>query len=129
MLRLPHHTDEADALAREGFDETLLGTAVADSLARRIDTRRQRRVRDDAPAPDRRDELVLADHPLALTDEIRQEIENLRLERNRVTAATQLTPVDIEHAVAERKDHRRSRSIRGPPDAHPALLKEKTSSP
>ncbi len=79
--------DEAHALARNGADQFLLLAAVADRLARGIDAAGQRRIRHDPAAPDRRDEIVLADDAVAIFDQENQEVEHLRLDRNGLGAA------------------------------------------
>jgi hypothetical protein len=61
-----HGADEAKALARDGADQLLLLAAVADRLARGVDAAGQRRIRHDPAAPDRSDEIVLADDAVAV---------------------------------------------------------------
>ena len=63
---------------------------VADRLARGVDAAGQRGVRHDAAAPDRGDQIILADDPVAIVDQIDQQVEDLRLdgnERRRCAAA------------------------------------------
>ena len=52
--------------------------------------------RHDAALPDGGDEVVLADHALAMLDQVDQEIEHLRLERNQIAAAPEFAPVRVE---------------------------------
>ena len=49
--------------------------------------------------PDRRDQVVLADHALPVADQIFQQVEHLRLDRNQIGAAAQLAPVGIEGTI------------------------------
>ena len=78
-----HVADEAQALARDGADQPLLLAAVADRLARGIDAAGQGRLRHDPAAPDRSDEIVLADDAVAVLHQVDQQVEHLRLDGNR----------------------------------------------
>src|SRR5207247_2274593 len=95
--------DEADALARNRADEALLLAAVADRLARRVDSAGERRVRDDASAPHPRDEVVLADHAVAVLQEINQEVEDLRLQRHQRVGPPQLPAVYVKYLIRKEK--------------------------
>jgi hypothetical protein len=55
--------------------------------------------------PDLVDQLVLADHPVAVLHEMNDEVENLRFHGNRNLLAAQLAPVGIEKVVPEQKLH------------------------
>jgi hypothetical protein len=79
-MLFPRHADEADALARHGLDQTLSLSAVPNSGARGIDAGRQRRFRHDASAPNRGDQIVLADHAAAFVDQILKHVEDLGFE-------------------------------------------------
>ena len=68
--------DEADALAGECADQQLRRAVVPKRSANRVDPRRQRRLRDDPPMPDRLQQIVLADDSVAVPHEIRQQVEN-----------------------------------------------------
>ena len=97
--------DEAEALARNGADQLLLFATVADRLARGVDPAGQGRVRHDAAAPDRSDEIVLADDVVAAFDQIDQQVEHLRLDGNRLGAAAQLPPVGVKPMIRKEKLH------------------------
>src|SRR5262249_59835652 len=101
-----HLADEQKPAPRYCAHEDLRRAAVADRLAYRIDSGVQRHVRDDSAVPDGLDELVLADHPVAVGDQIGQQIEHLRLDMNRPVAATKLAPARIQDAVTESDNHR-----------------------
>ena len=103
-LRL-HVADEAKTLARDGADHGLILAAVADRLARGVDPARQRRFGDDAAVPDRLDQIVLGDDVVAVFDQVNQQIEHLRLDRDALAAAGQFAEVDIEHMVGKVKLH------------------------
>src|SRR5262245_20442192 len=64
LLRDPAH--EAKPLARDRTDRVLLLAVVTDRLAGEIDVARECRFRDDSPGPDGRQDVILADHTLAV---------------------------------------------------------------
>ncbi len=101
----PDVADEAEALARNGLDQPLGRAVVTDRLARGVDPAVERRVRDDAVAPDLGDQVILADHPGALRDQIEQEVEHLRLQRHGRPAAGEFPQVAVEHVVFKSKSH------------------------
>jgi hypothetical protein len=70
--------DEPKTLAGQRFDQPLPLATVADRLAGAVQSRRQRRFRNDASAPDNGHEIVLADDTLSMSDQIDEDIENLR---------------------------------------------------
>ena len=100
-----HVADEAKALSRDGADHDLILAAVADRLARGVDPARQRGFGDDAAVPHRLDQIVLGDDVVAVFDQVNQEIEHLRLDRDALAAAGQLAEVDIKHMVGKVKLH------------------------
>ena len=101
----PHCAHEAEALASKGLDQTLLCAAVADRVAGRIDPRSQRRFRNDAVAPDRRDQFVLAGDPIAVFDQVGQELEHLGFDRNCNGAMMQLAPIGVESVIVKQEQH------------------------
>ena len=101
--RSVHRAHEADAAAGDGADQPLLVAVVADRAPRGIDATRQGGIRHDAAAPDRGDEIVLADDAVAVLHEVEQEIEYLRFDGNGRGAAMQLAPVGIEHVIVKHK--------------------------
>jgi len=58
--------DETKAPPCDGADQLLLFAAVADRLSRGVDAARQGRLRNDPAVPDRGDQIVLADDPVAV---------------------------------------------------------------
>ena len=60
---------------------------------------------DNAAVPDARDQVVLADHTVAVVDKILQQVEDLRLNRDKVCAAPQFAPIEIEAIVFEQINH------------------------
>jgi hypothetical protein len=77
-------TDKAQTLTRYGADQLLLVAAITDRFPRGIDTTCKSRVRHDPTGPNCTDEIVLADDPIAVLDQVNQEVEYLRLNRNRL---------------------------------------------
>ena len=61
--------------------------------------------RDDAAAPDRGDQIVLADDAVAVLHQVDQQVEHLRLDGDGVGAAPQLAPVHIKRMIAKEKLH------------------------
>src|ERR1700742_2125069 len=84
---LPYFADKADALAWQGLDQALFVSAVADRLAHGVDAGRERGFRNNPAVPDLVDELVPAHDVIAVTDEVQQQVEGLRLHRNSGCAA------------------------------------------
>src|SRR5207302_2802236 len=87
----------------EGADQSLAVPAVAKRAPSGADTGADRRLRHDPALPDRVDQLVLADDPVAIADEENEQVENLRLEVHDRTRAPQLPPrkVDLELVETE----------------------------
>jgi hypothetical protein len=100
-----HVADEAEALADDRADQFLLLPAVADSPSRGIDPTRERRARDAPATPNRPYEIVPADNAVTVLHEVGQEIEYLRLDRDRGRATAQLAPIDIKYMVSKEKLH------------------------
>ena len=100
-----HVADEAKTFSRNGADHDLILAAVADRLARGVDPARQRGFGNDAAIPHRLDQIVLGDDVVAVFDQVNQQIEHLRLDRDAFAAAGQLAKVDIEHMVGKVKLH------------------------
>jgi len=95
--------DEADALADDRADQPLLLAGVADRAARGVDAARKGRFRDDPSPPDRSQEIVLADDPIAVSDQEYQEIKHLGLNGDQRGPALQLTPLRVESVMFEQK--------------------------
>src|SRR5215204_1560181 len=90
-----------ESLCEESTDKSLLITAIIDSASRSVNAGAQRRLRDYSSVPDRRDQVVLADHTFAILDQIRQEIECLRLNDNRYRSAMQFAAIYVENMIFE----------------------------
>src|SRR5262245_14037583 len=100
-----HVADEAHALARDRPHQLLLVAAVADCLAHRIDAAVEGRIRNNSATPYGRDQIILADDAVAILDEIDQEIENLRLDRDDRATRAQLPALRLERKISECKQH------------------------
>jgi hypothetical protein len=101
---VPHdidRRDKANALSRDGANEALLFSGIADCLSRGIYPAGQGRLRNYSTTPYRRYEVVLADHAITIFDEVDQNIENLRLYGDELIAPAQLPPFYIEQAFCE----------------------------
>src|SRR5262245_2387352 len=99
--RLPNLADEPKALSGDCPHQALLIAAVADCLADRIDVAGHGRFGDDASAPHRVQQIMLADDAFVVPHQIDQQVEDLRSDRNRLGLPGELTPVSVEHAVSE----------------------------
>jgi hypothetical protein len=110
---LAHPADEPEPFPRHGSDKALLFTVVAERRARGIDAAAQRCLGDDASMPDLGQQLILADHALAVPNQVLQQIEYLRLNPHDHAAAMQLAPVGIQNAIRER-EQRYARSALAP---------------
>src|SRR5262245_56627302 len=93
--------DEAKAFLGECPNEALLVAAVANGPAHRIYPAGQRRFRNNSAAPNRGDEVVLADDTVTIFHQINQHIEDLRFESDKLAAAAQFAPVGVQQAVFE----------------------------
>src|SRR5262245_43668808 len=100
-----HLADETESLPSACADVLLPLTAVANSAARGVDAIAQRRFRYDPSLPDGRQQLVLADHVIAVLDQMQQQVEDLRFEMHRLAVAGQLASRGIKSALAEEKMH------------------------
>src|SRR5215472_8373726 len=98
-------TSLTESLAGDRSKQALVLPAVADGLARRVDMTGQGRFRDDPPGPHGIEELVLADDVLAVPHQMQQQVEDLRSDGDRLSAARELPPVRVDHIVLERVLH------------------------
>src|SRR4051794_10704943 len=80
--------DEPVAAPVGGADERLATAVVPDGSACCLDAARHRRLADEAVAPDVVEELVLADDPLPVLDEVGEHIEDLWLQGHADARAT-----------------------------------------
>ena len=124
-----HLADEAQPLARDGADQLLFVAAVADRLSRGVDAAGQGRIRHDPAAPDRSDEIVLADDAVAILQQVDQQVEDLRLDGNGLRTAAQLAPIGIKRMAGKEKLHvvAPDRAVMASQRDNQANLKDKSS--
>src|SRR5215467_1534953 len=96
-----HGTDETHALARQRTDEALILSGVVNRASHDVYARTQCRFRDDPPGPDCSNQVVLADNPIPVFDQVFKEIEDLRGDGNELRPTSQLATVRVEHKVFE----------------------------
>lgn len=93
--------DKAYAFARQCSDQPLLFAAVANCDARRADAAREGGFRHNPAAPDGFDHVIAADDPVAIADQVFQEVEHLGLDRHNASAMPQLAAVAVESVTLE----------------------------
>src|SRR5262245_35312221 len=116
LLRDPAH--EAKPLARDRTDRVLLLAVVTDRLAGEIDVARECRFRDDSPGPDGRQDVILADHTLAVLHQIHEKVADLRVNRNPLAPKHQLALSQCKSILHKQK--RNVRTLLGGPSRHGA---------
>ncbi len=98
---LPHLANEAEALARQRLDQPLRFARVADCTAGDFQASRQCGIRNNAAIPYGCNDVVFADDALAVADQVGEQIQHLRCNRDGFRASVQFPPVSIQHAVVE----------------------------
>ena len=93
--------DEADALAGKGLDQALILAVVADCIAGGVDTGCKRGLRDNPSSPDCGDQIVPAYNMVPVADQVGQDIEDLRLDRDERGSSAQLAPIRIKTVVSK----------------------------
>ncbi|MNF62334.1 hypothetical protein D3C84_440130 [compost metagenome] len=91
--------DEAVTLTGDCAHQTLLLAGVADGLAHRVDVAGNGRFRDDPAAPHCLEQVVLADHVIAVADQLQQQVEDLRPDGHDLPAQGQFPALLVEHVV------------------------------
>src|SRR5262249_56436835 len=76
-----------------------------DRAARCTDPAGQRGLGHEPVIPHRVKQLVLADNPVTMLDEVDQQIEHLRLDVDGLARAPQFSAVDVYFAISEPEDH------------------------
>src|SRR3954454_7722779 len=100
-----HGANETEAFARQRLYQKLLLAGVADSVPGGIKPGRQRRLRDDAAIPDGAEDIVLRNDALSVADQIVEQIETLRRERDYLAASTQFATTQVKLTVCEEVAH------------------------
>ena len=83
------------------FDEALLLAGIADGASDDVQAGRQRGIGHDTPIPDGIDQVILADNPLPVADQVFEQVKHLWRDGEDVCPATKLTPVSVECVVVE----------------------------
>src|SRR5437762_12435771 len=91
--------DKTEAPAWQCPDVTLGFAAIANCHARCVEPCCHCRFRHDAVAPDCGAKIVLSNDAAAVTDEIFEEIKDLRLDRHGVSPPMQLAAIGIKRAI------------------------------
>ncbi len=105
FIRLVDQRDEPISATVHGAHDVLGLPVVPDRAPCGLDARRERGLADEAVAPHVVEELFLGDHPLAVDDEIREDVEHLRFDGDRHPASAQLEERRVELVVTEAVDH------------------------
>ena len=74
---------------------------IADCAPRGVDPVEQRRLRNGAPVPDRRQKIVLADHTVTVPDQVDKKIEDLGLDGHKRRTPPQLAAIRVERTFLE----------------------------
>jgi hypothetical protein len=97
--------DELVPAATNGAYVALRATVVAECTPGALDPTRQSGLANEAATPNGVEELVLGDHALMIADQLRHDIEHLRLHPDRNSVAAQLEPRNIQNEVIEVPHH------------------------
>jgi hypothetical protein len=87
-------------------DAALHLAVVAERLPGRLDTAGQRRLRDEAIPPHLVEQLLLGHDAVAVTHQMHEHVEHLRLDLHRLARPAQLEHIGVELAVLELIPHR-----------------------
>lgn len=93
--------DELVAPATDGADEPLRLTVVAECPAGCLDPTGQRRLTDEATAPDGVEQLLLGDQTLVMGHQLSHHVEHLRLDADHHAVAAQLVAGGVEDELVE----------------------------
>ena len=82
-------------------DQLLVFAAVTNCLSCSVDAAGQRGILHDPTTPNRGEEVVLADDTVAVLQQVHQQIEYLRLNRNEIETAAELASVRIKRMIGK----------------------------
>src|SRR6266581_790808 len=83
------------------FDEALFIAGIADRIPGGVQASRQRGIGDNASVPDGADEVVFADDALPVSNQVIEQVKNLRCDRHRIRPAMQFTPFGVQRVILE----------------------------
>jgi hypothetical protein len=98
---LADFANETDALARQCLDQSLLVAGIADRAPGCVDSVEQRGLRNNAPLPDRGQQIILADHTVTVPDQVNKEIEDLGLDSHKGSSPAQFATIRVKYTVLE----------------------------
>ena len=97
---------ELVAAAVDRADHALRPPVVADGAARGLEPAGERRLADEAVAPDVVEQLLLGDHAVTVLDEVGEEIEHPGLDANPLSGPTEGKDLRVQGVLAEPIAHR-----------------------
>src|SRR5690606_27058590 len=97
--------DELVAAAVQRLDDALLSGVVAERTARLVHRARERRLRDVLPCPKPFQQFVFADDACSMLDQVDDELEHARLDRDGFAAYEQSITGRIDLALLEAITH------------------------
>jgi hypothetical protein len=100
-----HRGNKTVAAAMEGLDTVLDPSAIANGLTHHHQPLRQDPRTDVALGPQVLEEFLLCDHPVAVLEEVDEQIQGLRLELAQGPGATQFVALEIKRIVPKGVDH------------------------
>jgi hypothetical protein len=95
-LLFPHRGYKPKSLAGNSADQALRFPAVSNRMPDSSNPAADRGFRDNAAAPDHRDQLVFAYNAFAVGDKILQKIKDLGLDRDQLGSAPELPAVSVQ---------------------------------
>jgi hypothetical protein len=96
-----HRAKEPKTLPGESPNEALLSAIISNGVSDHPNPAAQRGFGDDAPAPHLGDQIVLADSPVTIANQMKKQVEDLRFEFDRIVTAPKFGPVGIEQMDSE----------------------------
>jgi hypothetical protein len=82
----------------------------------RIDAAGERRLGNDSPFPDGVEQIILADYPVTVANQVDEQIEDLRSDIDQLCAAPQLAAIHVDRISTELEWHSGLRLRRGAGD-------------
>lgn len=82
----------------DGLDQRLSFSVVPHGLPSGLDAARDGRIGNDAPLPDFLDDLIPGNDPIAILNQLKEQIEDLRLYGHALAAAMQLEATGVHPA-------------------------------
>jgi hypothetical protein len=96
-----HRRNELVAASKDGTDDALRRSVVADRLANGSESGRQGGLTDESVAPDLIQKLVLADNAITMLDQVDEHIEHLWFDMLMLTRSNEFEPICIDGARVE----------------------------